>query len=238
MSISRNESFGAGLANNMQHKARKERKFDETEAVLPRVRAETALPIDLNVSSILSHLGSRNPMPKPIVPGDIVWMLDNVAFKPSRLGSWQAEFTVAVFENEPKCVVVDVVNVIARLVGLADESHEYRTIEERLMPFLWDLRRGRQVLAQQKDKNFKLGPTGPGGVAHDVIKVPAGEEGTIVKSDALVPKGVGGILQSWTYFAEPDGWSVVSGLSSRPFFIYPVLTTLLTCCPRRYRRHD
>jgi hypothetical protein len=209
------ESGAARLAGSMQQKARKERKFHETEAALPRVRTEPESALELlNVSTILSHLGSRNPMPKPIVAGDIVWLLDNVAFKPSRLGSWQAEFTIAVFENEPKCAVVDVVHVIARIIGLADESQEYRTIEERLMPFLWDLRRGRQVLAQMNDRQLKLGPTGPGGVSHDVMKVPKAEEGTIVKTDALVPKGVGGFLQSWTYFAEPEGWSVVSGLFS------------------------
>jgi hypothetical protein len=214
---SKDASGAAQLANTMQHKTRKEHKFDETEAALPVVRPERPLSTFefLEPSSILSHLGSRNPMGKPVMAGDILWILDNVAFRPSRLSSWQAEFTVAVFENEPKCAVVDVVSVIANILGLADESGEYRTIEERLMPFLWDLRRGRQVLAQQQDKTLKLGPTGTGGVAHDVVKVPKAEEGTIVKSDALVPKGVTGILQSWTYFAEPEGWSVVSG--SFPF---------------------
>ncbi|CAI4213338.1 unnamed protein product [Parascedosporium putredinis] len=106
--------------------------------------------------------------------------------------------------------LVDLVGVIARIIGLADEAQEFETLEERLLPFVWDLRPGRKLTAVHSDKRLALGPTGPNGIAGDVVKLPAGEAGALAKTHAAVPQGVTGMLSSWTYFAEPEGWSVVS----------------------------
>lgn len=195
----------------MQLKTRKERRFNETEAILPSTLKKASLPSQLvNAVELLSFLGSRNPLPRPVVPGDEVWILDNVAFKGPRGSGWQTEFVMAVFEKEPKCHLMDAVGILAGIIGLADEAHERKTIEERLLPFVWDLRPGRKLTAVHGSKRVTLGPTGTDGVSSDVISLPSSEPGTISKTVASVPDGVTGILQSWTYFSEPEGWSIIS----------------------------
>lgn len=217
----RSDSWAAkASADEMQLKARKARRFEETEAALPLLKIASLPAQLLNVTNVLAHLGRRNPLARQVTKDDVVWMLDNVAFKPGRFNSWQAEFVTAVFERESKERLVDLVGVIARIIGLADEAQEFETLEERLLPFVWDLRPGRKLTAVHSDKRLALGPTGPNGIAGDVVKLPAGEPGALAKTHASVPQGVTGMLSSWTYFAEPEGWSVVSGMS---------LTCILRC---------
>lgn len=222
-SAARSDSWAAKLsADEMQAKARKVRRFDETEAALPVIKVQASLPAQLlNVPALFSHLGSRNPLARQVTYGDVVWMLDNVAFKPGLFSSWQAEFVTAVFEKESKEKLVDLVAVIARIIGLADEDHEFETLEERLLPFVWDLRPGRKLLAAHGDKQFILGPTGPNGIAGHLVKLPTGTPGALTRTKAVVSNGITGILSSWTYFSEPEGWSVVSGM----WFSHHNLTT-------------
>ncbi|PKS10892.1 hypothetical protein jhhlp_002650 [Lomentospora prolificans] len=210
-SAARSDSWAAKLsADEMQIKARKARKFEETEAALPILKITSLSTQLINVQGILAHLGNKNPLARQVTKDDVVWMLDNVAFKPGRFNSWQAEFVTAVFERESKERLVDLVGAIARIIGLADEAHEFATLEERLLPFVWDLRPGRRLAAAHGEKRLALGPTGPNGIASDLVKLPAGKPGALAKTNASVPQGVTGILSSWTYFAEPEGWSVIS----------------------------
>jgi hypothetical protein len=201
-------------ASTMQLRTRKAHRFDEIESSLPIPLLPNVQTSFLSASGLLSHLGSRNPFAKPVTDEDVVWLFDNTAFKPSRFGSWQAEFVTAVFEQEPKCAVVDIVATVARIIGLADNSAEMKTIEERLIPFLWDIRPGRHTRAITQKKEVKLGPTGPNGVSSDILKIPDAESGTLVKTSASVPSGTKGTLQMQTFYADPDGWAVVSGISS------------------------
>lgn len=201
----------------MQLRTRKQRGFDEAEAALPHIKPHVSLAMKaMDIVGLLSYLGRRNPLPRPVAPGDVVWMLDNVAFKPSEKSGWQTEFVAAVFEKEPKCTVVDVVQIIARVIGLADDAQENATIEERLMPFLWDLRAGRRFTVVHGDKKMVLGPSDSGGISSDMMRLPPSAPGSIPKTTANVPQGVTGILQSRTYFAEPEGWAVISGVYPPP----------------------
>src|SRR5690606_30225191 len=122
----RSDTTAAKLsADEMQLKARKQRRFPETEASLPAFGPKKHLSLAsqlLGAVELLSYLGSRNPLPRPVVPGDEVWVLDNVAFKPSKNSAWQAEFVVAVFEKESKDHLMDAVAIISRIIGLADEA--------------------------------------------------------------------------------------------------------------------
>ncbi|SPO05108.1 related to actin cytoskeleton organization and biogenesis [Cephalotrichum gorgonifer] len=214
MSASRSDSWAAKTsAGDMQLRTRKKRGFEKTEAALPLTKPSTSLAMKaVDVVGLLSYFGKRNPLPRPVRAGDVVWMLDNVAYKSGSGDSWQAEFVSAVFEGEPKCAVVDVVQVIARLISLADDAQELATIEERLMPFLWDVRAGRRFTAVHADKKFVLGPTDSKGISSDIVRLPPSAPGSITRTSATVPAGVHGLLQSWTYFAEPEGWSVVSDI--------------------------
>ena len=210
----------------MQLRTRREFGFDEVEASLPNPKL-TQLPQLLSATGVLSYLGSHNPLGKPVTGKDVVWLFDNTAFKPSRLGSWQAEFVAAVFEQEPKCTVADMVSGIAGKLGLADDAEQLKTIEERLMPFLWDIRPGRQIRAVQDQKEIKLGPTGPNGISSDIIRIPTSESGTLVKTSASTPSGTQGLLDAHTYFADPDGWAIISGvpLPLRLIHLFPAVSS-------------
>ena len=212
---SRADSWAAkSAAHDMQLRTRKKQGFDKTEALLPLIKPQLSLAMKaMDVVGLLPYIGKRNLLTRLVAAGDEVWMLDNVAHKNSNNG-WQAEFVAAVFEKESKCVVVDVVQIVAQLIGLADDAEERATIEERILPFLWDLRVGRKFTAVHGDKNMVLGPTDSGGISSNMVSLPQGSPGTIARTTAIAPQGVTGILQSWTYFADPEGWSVISGMYS------------------------
>lgn len=212
------KSPAAARARELQDLTRRERKFDEMESQLPDPRLpalQSAFAIP-TADKLLSYLGSRNPLGRPVTDDDVVWLLDNTAFKASRFGGWQAEFVAAVFEQEPKCKVIDMVTSIAEKLGLADDAEERNTIEERLLPFLWDVRPARQVRVVHQGKEITLGPTGRNGISTDVVKVHEQSSGTAVKSSAAVPRGATGVLDMKTYFAAPEGWAILSGTFLSP----------------------
>lgn len=213
MSKTRSDSWAANKSsiNDMQLRTRKKKGFDKTEALMPLIKPHVTLAMKaMDVVGLLSYFGKRNPLPRNVASGDVVWMLDNVAHK-TRKG-WQTEYISAVFEHDPKCVVMDVAQAIAGIIGLADDAQERATIEERLMPFLWDLRVGRRFTAEHGDRRIVLGPTDAMGIASDVVRLPRSSPGSYARTTAKVPQGVTGVLQSWTYFSEPEGWSVISGM--------------------------
>jgi len=132
---------------------------------------------------------------------------------PPTNGEWAAEFSFAVFEKGVKCNIVDVVAEIARKVGLADDQQDMQTIEERLTPFLLDVRPARDITVKHGGLDLKLGPTGSSGIATNGQPVRADKDDDgLVKGQAVVPAAVTGILSMHTYFAGPDGWGVISGM--------------------------
>jgi hypothetical protein len=201
-------------ASEMQLRTRKERKFDEIEAGLaePRPHA-TSLPLSKpGAGSLFSRLASLLPINRAVSGKDVVWLFDNTAFRHSSFGSWEAEFVVAVFEQDPKCSVVDMVTSIAKTVGLADDAAERATIEERLIPFLWDLRTFTQARVNTSGKELRLSQTGINGISTSVVKVPSTKPGSTVKASAVAPAGLQGILDMQMHYAEPEGWSVLSDI--------------------------
>ncbi|OLN81935.1 Phosphatidate phosphatase APP1-like protein 3 [Colletotrichum chlorophyti] len=200
----------ARFAGEMQKQTRKERRFDEIEAELPSPTVPTLKAAYFTASGLLSHLGSYNPLGRPVTDDDIVWLLDNTAYKPSRLGGWQAEFVAAIFEKEPKCRVVDIVQGIAQKLGLADDAEELQTIEERILPFLWDVQPARHLRVVNQKKELKLGPSASNGISTDILKIHDQPSGSTVTSSAAVPRGAAGILEMQTFFAAPEGWAIIS----------------------------
>lgn len=205
------------FANEMQLRTRKARNFDAIEAELPDPRSAPFQlpPVSANIGGWLTKLGNLNPFGKAVSGRDTVWLLDNTAFKGANGDQWEAEFVAAVFEQDPKCKVVDVVTSLAKTLGLADDAEEKKTIEERLMPFLWDIQVARIVKADHKGKELKLGPTSVNGITTNTLQVSEDEEGSRVQSKAKVPNGVKGILEMQTHYAGEEGWSVISG-NARP----------------------
>ncbi|KAK1253934.1 hypothetical protein MKX07_002011 [Trichoderma sp. CBMAI-0711] len=137
--------------------------------------------------------------------------------KDSSSTPWQAEFIMAVFEGEPKCKVADIVAGLAGIIGLADDAEERKTIEERLLPFLWDIRAGRATtVSQHGGAQLKLGPSGLNGISTNVLKLVHDGEGATsdghTKRATLDVEGVEGVLSMETHFAGPEGWGIISDI--------------------------
>ncbi|KAJ4389553.1 hypothetical protein N0V93_007023 [Gnomoniopsis smithogilvyi] len=200
------------------------------------------------VANILSYMGKRNPWPQPVTKDDELWLLDNTAFPSTRKNrrgkgstEWEAEFVTAVFSQEPSCVVSDVVVEMAEKIGLADNEEAKKTIETRLRPFLLDIQPGKQVLALHGgDSLLVLGPGGRNGISSDLKSINAAPAGMTIPTTAEVPESTTGLLQSKTFFAEAEGWAVISDvddtiksqitsaspffyLSASPYNLYPFL---------------
>ncbi|PON25996.1 hypothetical protein TGAM01_v204940 [Trichoderma gamsii] len=199
------------IANDMQVRTRQHRNFDKIEGQL--VDPKDSAAYQLSISGVLNNLSLWNPFNKAIVKGDIVWLFDNTAFKEAENEEWQAEFIMAVFENEAKCKVADIVTSIASAVGLADDAEERKTIEQRLMPFLWDIRTARTTTVAQGDLSLKLGPSGFNGIATNVCKLLHHSKGSFTtKKATLDVEGVEGVLSMQTHFALPEGWGIISDI--------------------------
>lgn len=205
----------AAFAGDMQQRTRKERKFDEIESRLPDPKStQFSMPgvPNMSLGGIVKIIGDLNPFGKAVSKNDTVWLLDNTAFRTSRLRSWQAEYVAAVFERDPKCKVADIVSGIAESIGLADDAAERDTIEERILPFLWDVRIVRIVKVGIQGKDLKLTPTNINGISTEILKIPNADKGTIVRSVAKVPAGADGILEAQTFYAGPEGWGILSDI--------------------------
>jgi hypothetical protein len=202
----------------MQMKTRKEKRFDEVEAGLPKLTPNIAfrnlgsfVSRFTKMSELLSYLGPYNPKPAAITAKDAVWLFDNIAFKNPR-GNWEAEFVSAVLTQHTTCVVAEAVAQVAERIGLSKDDAETERIEQRLMPFLMDIQPGRLVNATfGSDTALKLGPGGRNGISSDIRAIPAGKSGEIVSTFAKVPVGTSGLLEMKTEYTEPEGWAVVSG---------------------------
>ncbi|KAI1841829.1 hypothetical protein JX265_009438 [Neoarthrinium moseri] len=205
--------------NEMQIRTRKERGFSKAESDLPDY-SHSASPMSPKLSTtsklndVLSYLGSRNPLPRPVSASDTVWLLDNTAYRNAKTGKWEAEFVSAVFAQHPSCTVIDAVASVARSMGLEDSDPAYPTIQERIMPFIQDIRPGTQVKATQAgSKQFLLGPGGRNGISSDIKKLADSQSSTLlVPTFAEVPKGANGVLEMRTFYAEPEGWGVISDI--------------------------
>ncbi|KPM41182.1 hypothetical protein AK830_g5343 [Neonectria ditissima] len=202
----------SSVARAMQLRTRKERKFDEVEASLPDLKTKAVQrPLSaLDFNGWLSWLGNFNRMGKAVDGDDIVWLFDNTAYKSPKHGVWEAEFIAAVFEPDLKCHIADVVSSIAKMLGLADDAAERDTIEERLIPFLWDIQTVRVFNVDHQGDNLKLGPTSINGITSQVLPVKRHSKGSFVKATAKVPGSVSGILDMQTYYAGAEGWSIIS----------------------------
>ncbi|KID88791.1 actin filament organization protein App1-like protein [Metarhizium guizhouense ARSEF 977] len=202
------------LASAMQLKTRKEKKFDEIESRLGLAKSST-IPLAQGQSRLTGWLNRFNllqPFAKPATDNDIVWLLDNTAYKSTRTGTWQAEFVAAVFEREDKETLMDMVTGVIRAVGLADDAAERDTVEERVLPFLWDIRPATIVTASQNSKELKLGPTNINGLTSNMLKISSGNSGLLVKASTKIGGGRGSIIKMQTYYAGEDGWGIISDI--------------------------
>lgn len=200
------------LARDLQLRTRREMKFDEFEAGLPDPKSHIMPALaDFTIGGIVKKIGDLNPFGKIVSKDDTIWLLDNTAYRSARLKSWEVEYVAAVFERDPHCKVADVVSSIAGTLGLADDAAERATIEERILPFLWDIRMVRIVKLSIQGKDLKMTPTNINGISTEVMKVPSADAASWVTSSVNAPQGANGILDAQTFYAGPEGWGVLSG---------------------------
>lgn len=201
-------------ASTMQRRTRREKHFEEIESTLPSPQEppEAAQARRRwSVSGLLSRLGKHNPFSRPATKDNIVWLFDNMAFQSAPGAPWRAEFNAAVFEREDKDTLIDVVTGIARVTGLTDDAEERRTVEERVLPFLWDLCPARTIPALHQGQVLRLGPTDVNGLSSNLLPIPNGTNGSVVRTSAKVGGGGGAMPHMQTYYAGPDGWGIISG---------------------------
>ncbi len=206
--------YSTSDATSLESRTRTEQGFIDTEATLVK-RGTAKLSGSSKIRDLLSYLGPRNPLPTPVGKRDIIWLMDNVAYRGPG-GSWYAEFVTAAFDGKISARFVDYVGDVADAVGLAKGDQEEATIEERIVPFVMDVLPGRQIKVDfGGEDRLKLGPGGRNGITSDVRKVHRPSRKThLVVSNAEVPSGTSGILQMKTVFAEPEGWAIISGRTS------------------------
>ncbi|PQE08869.1 actin filament organization app1 protein [Rutstroemia sp. NJR-2017a BVV2] len=198
---------------SLQLKSRESNHFPETESTLPNLPRRSSSGISL-IDNVLSYLGPRNPFPHQLASSDTVWLLDNTAYRNHITGRWEAEFVAAVWETNTGAGVSEVVGDVVGKIGGNPGDDEI--VEERLRPFVREVRPGRVVNVRFGGKehghNLKLGPGGRNGISSDVRPVPDGKDGEIVNNRVRVPDGVQGLLESRTVYAEPEGWGVISDI--------------------------
>ncbi|KAI8625082.1 hypothetical protein F5Y19DRAFT_467329 [Xylariaceae sp. FL1651] len=206
-------------ALEMQQRTRKERQFDETEQDLPDFSGKiplvtSALAAKDKFYGVLSYLGKKNPLPRPVTAQDTVWLLDNTAYRNEQTGLWEAEYVAAMFSQHSSCTVIDAVSSIAKKVELQEHDPEYDTIEKRLLPFVQDIKPGAQVkVLHGGSQPLKLGPSGSNGISSEIKKLTDRDDGKrLVPTFAQVPKGANGLLEMKTFYADPEGWGIISDI--------------------------
>lgn len=203
----------------MQEQTRKERQFHKTESDLSSIEVPTAVSATLGtvgkLRNVLSYLGKKNPLPQTVTKNDTVWLLDNTAYRNQTTGKWEAEYVAAVFSQDASCVIADAVSVVAKQLGLEKGDPDYPTIEERIKMFTQDIKPGTAVKAVHRESfPLKLGPGGRNGISTDIMSLPDHEgDDLVIPTVAKVPKGAEGILEMRTFFADAEGWAVISGKS-------------------------
>jgi len=207
-------SFRRTSSSILEERTRINGNFSDTESSLASVSTSQARAShkEHRLSHFLSYLGSNNPLPSPIAADDVVWLMDNVAFR-GRGGQWEAEFVAAAFDQQASEKVLEIVGDISSKVGLSKGSEEEKTIERRISPFVMEILPGRQIKVDFHGSTpLKLGPGGRNGISSNIKRVPKAAAGSIAESTADVPSGVAGMLRMKTMYAEPEGWAVISDI--------------------------
>ena len=153
--------------------------FPGVERELPQhIGSRFNIPFVDNVTSLL---GEHNPLAKAVDPDqDIVWLLDNTAYRPVHALShdpqpWEAEFLAAYFAKDSGKDVSKWVATIADKIGLGqndgmDKEEGEATIAKRLQPFVDTIRPARYVEATFPNGDIeKLGPGGTDAISKQIF---------------------------------------------------------------------
>lgn len=192
--------------------------FHQTEKSLPtHLGSRMNIPL---VDNVTSYLGARNPLAKKVSTEEIVWLLDNTAYRPVHIyphkpQPWQAEFVVAYFKKHVSKDLTNAVVDIANKIGLGQEDRAagLKTIENRLQPFVRTIAPARFVEVKFPSGEVqKLGPGPRNAVSEQLItNLEEHKDGDSISISAVPPE-ISPHGPMTTYFAEPEGWLVISGM--------------------------
>lgn len=202
-------------SGKLERQTRSNGGFSDTESSLARssTNQRQVSHRQSKICYLFSYFGNKNPLPVPILDDDVVWLMDNVAFRGPG-GIWNAEFVAAAFDKQPSARVVDLVGDIASMVGLSRGRSEEKTIEQRVAPFVMQALPGRQIKVQFDGLGLlNLGPGGRNGISSDIRRLARAPGTSVARCTAEVPVGVVGLLEMKTVFAEPQGWAIISGMA-------------------------
>ena len=179
------------------------------------------------IDKATSLLGLKNPFSNKATPDEnIVWLLDNTAYRPEHPyphdpQPWQAEF-VACFFMKGRKELTKIVSNIADQIGLdgqAGNNEEVRKrIAERVEPLIHAIAPARtiqiRIPAPAGEGTVQtLGPSNSNGISSQVVLTGGSEKsnGTIVKVNPA--EGVYETdFAAHTRYAGPDGWGIISDI--------------------------
>ncbi|KAI9889013.1 MAG: hypothetical protein M1814_006071 [Vezdaea aestivalis] len=187
--------------------------FSATERQLPMFPSRFSIPF---VDNITSYLGKRNPFSHPIdFATSTVWLLNNSAWRNGR--QWTAEFCVAYFRKDSGVALTSAVADVASTLGIAESDTATRArMRKRLQPFVDSILPAKTVKAKVNGDGplLKLGPSGRDGISEDIKAFAGGWKGgeQITNTLVLGAEVDSQDIQGKTYFAEPDGWMIISDI--------------------------
>ncbi|KAI1823926.1 hypothetical protein F4861DRAFT_531286 [Xylaria intraflava] len=217
MALARKLTTNPTPSLDMQERTRRERGFDQAERDLPGSSSPLSITSVAAAKDLfyraLSYLGSKNPLPRPVTAEDTVWLLDNTAYRNEKTGQWEAEYVAAIFSQHSSWSIVDIVGAVADKINLEERDPAYKTIEERIWPFVQDVKPGVQVkVLYDGTLAMKLGSSGANGMTSGIQGLPGSRDSDLIPTSACVPKGANGVLEMRTFYADTQGWGVISDI--------------------------
>ncbi|ETI24932.1 hypothetical protein G647_04302 [Cladophialophora carrionii CBS 160.54] len=214
-------------ASPAEAQARQEANFADIESRLPKRYRRTEMGL---IDKGTALLGSKNPFGKKATAKDnVVWLLDNTAYRPVKPGRddaqpWEAEF-VACFFHKGRKDISKQVSAIADIIGLDGKTGSNegarKRIEERLRPFI-------MAIAPARTVDISIPCPTPNGTPHKRLLGPSNANG--ISSQSLLTGGAddadgktvictseGNVfpdLKGDTRFAGPEGWGVISDIDT------------------------
>ncbi|MCJ1391674.1 hypothetical protein MMC18_004539 [Xylographa bjoerkii] len=204
-----------------EREARDAAGFPDVEQSLPRhIGSRFNIPF---LDNITSFFGNKNVLAQEVdVKEDVVWLLDNTAYRPvlSDPGGcppWEAEFVAAYFTRDGGKDVSGWVAEIADRLALGQQgdnrAEEEATIMERLIPFVNTIQPARFVNVRFPNGEIqKLGPGGRNAISSDIVGTMGDHHNGATLEVTAIPPEVAPHGSMLMHFAEPQGWTVVSDI--------------------------
>ncbi|CAD6498777.1 BgTH12-04437 [Blumeria graminis f. sp. triticale] len=166
----------------------------------------------MSVMKILEFFGRRNSSQQSAKKNNSVWIFDNTAYM-NEQGTWEAEFTVVIFNQKAAVGVTSAVADFAIGIGLGSGNETKAVMQKRLIPCVRSVVPGRIVKIDfGSQKQIKMSPGSLDCISSDIKSLPEFKSGTIITSKVRALPESEGLLEMKTLYAGPEGWGVISDI--------------------------